>query len=309
MYLESTTITQPTQLRWQERIGHQRSWIWRGWQVRYSIWRSPQSCGDKPPLILLHGFGASIEQWRQFIPLVQPRQDIYALDLLGFGGSQKIAVNYSVPLWAEQVYDFLQDIVKRPGIIIGNSIGSLVCTVVAKNHPEWVKASCLLSLPDIAQRQANIHPMLRSLTANLERLCLHPFLIKIIFQIVRRRSVLYRWLKLAYPTSAQISDELLDIIQAPTLDDDAATAFIALSRRVSQPDFCPPMTEILPDLSCPILLLWGEQDRFVPLAISQKLRTLNPQLSLITLPHFGHCLHDEAPEQVFALFSNWLDQL
>lgn len=292
---------------WQERVGHQRAWIWRGLQIRYSFWRSLSNPSTQPPIVLLHGFGASIEHWRELMPLLGQDRDVYAVDLLGFGGSRKVAVNFGVPLWSQQIRDFLQTVVQRPVILMGNSIGSLVCAVVAQRDPALVMAIALLSLPDVAQRQAMIPAPVRPLVTAIEQGMMQPWLLRLIFRVARQRNVLNNWLKVAYPSFSEISDELLGIIQAPTLDQDADQAFIALSRRVSQPDFCPPMRSVLPEIRCPMLLLWGELDRFVPVAIAPRLAALNPLITLKMLPELGHCPHDEAPDKVYQLFTQWLE--
>lgn len=52
---------------------------------------------------------------------------VYAIDLLGFGASEKPVLNYSIDLWAELVSDFASEIFDQPYVLVGNSIGSLVC--------------------------------------------------------------------------------------------------------------------------------------------------------------------------------------
>lgn len=294
---------------WQERVGHQRAWVWRGLQLRYSFWRSPNhSPNSQAPIVLIHGFGAAIEHWRDLMPLLAGDRPVYAVDLLGFGGSRKGTANFGVPLWRQQLEDFLNLVVQRPVILMGNSIGSLVCAAVAAQNPKMVTAIALLSVPDVAMRQEILPPVIRPLVNGLERLAMQPWLLRTIFNIARRRGVLRNWLKLAYPSWSEIPEELLDIVQAPTLDADADAAFIALSRRVGQPEFCASMADILPQILCPILMLWGEQDKFVPVAIAASLASHNPKTTLHIMPNLGHCPHDEAPAEVYRLFSQWLEQ-
>ena len=88
--------------QWQH-LGKQRDWIWRGWHTRYTYVRAEN--GNNPmistPLILLHGFGASIGHWRHNLPALSQKHTVYALDLLGFGASKKAATDYTVdPLGA-----------------------------------------------------------------------------------------------------------------------------------------------------------------------------------------------------------------
>ena len=295
---------------WQERIGHQRSFLWRGLQIRYAVWRSPHhETSSATPLVLIHGFGASIEHWRGLIPKVAGDRPIYSIDLLGFGGSEKASLNFGVPLWVEQLHYFLETIVAEPVLIMANSIGSLVAAVLASEYPAKIQAIALLSVPDVAQRQEMIPAAIRPIVGKIEQSTMQPWLIRHIFHFIRQRSVLSKWLKLAYPSLIALPEELIDIIAAPPQDRGATEAFIALSRRVSRPEFCPPMKKILPKISCPILMLWGEKDRFVPVAIAPKLAKTNPKIKLQILPKLGHCPHDEDPALVYQLFTQWLGEI
>ena len=77
---------------WQAKIGNQRDWMWRGWKIHYSYQPQKQVINGQqnPPLILLHGFGASLKHWRNNVQFVAQNHPVYTIDLLGFGNSQKI---------------------------------------------------------------------------------------------------------------------------------------------------------------------------------------------------------------------------
>lgn len=100
-------------------------------------------------MLLVHGFGVNYRQWRKTIAAVAKDHkvwvllhvrttvagcdtscavvvQVYAIDLLGFGGSDKAPIDYSIELWAEQVADFCQEFAQEPVTLVGNSIGSLV---------------------------------------------------------------------------------------------------------------------------------------------------------------------------------------
>ncbi|MFN3680352.1 alpha/beta fold hydrolase, partial [Thermosynechococcus sp.] len=78
-------------------------WLWRGHRICYSV------NGRGAPVVLVHGFGASIGHWRKNIPaLTAAGYRVYALDLLGFGASAKPDLTYSLDLWAELLADFWQ---------------------------------------------------------------------------------------------------------------------------------------------------------------------------------------------------------
>ena len=85
-------------------------WSWENHRIRYVAAGAP---GD-PPLVLIHGFGASCDYYRSNIDVFAAAgYRVFAIDLLGFGGSDKpITADYSADLWTRQVLDFGFSIVK-----------------------------------------------------------------------------------------------------------------------------------------------------------------------------------------------------
>lgn len=297
------TITQ----HWQQRIGNQRDWVWRGWQTRYTyIKPAIENQQSNTPLILLHGFGASIEHWRHNLPVLSENYPVYALDLLGFGASRKAKTNYSAYLWAEQVYDFWQSFIGEPVILIGNSIGSLVCLTAAANYPEMVKGIVMLSLPDVSLRQEMIPPLLRPFVTGLENLFAPPPLIKTLLQFLRRPSLIRRWAGVAYADKTAITEELVEILANPAYDRGAEETFSALFQAIRKPRFAPAVKDVLPQLDLPMLLIWGCQDRMIPPSLAPTFAALNEKIQLIELENVGHCPHDESPVKFNSLLLDWL---
>ncbi len=298
-----------TNRAWRQRIGNQREWIWRGWQIRFSYIReqnySTQS--DRPPLIFIHGFGASIEHWRHNLPVFSQQHTVYALDLLGFGASRKARVNYSANLWTEQVYDFWETFIGKPVVLVGNSIGSLVCLNLAWKYPEMVRGLVMLSLPDVSVRQEMLPKPIRPVVTTLENLVASPLLIKNLLKILRKPSVIRRWAGVAYHDKNAITDELVQILSNPAYDRGAEQTLYALSRSIRQAGFARPIKEILPQINnIPMLLIWGLKDRMIPPQQANEFANLNPHLELIKLENVGHCPHDECPDKFNAILLDWL---
>lgn len=314
-YFLSKNLT--TNLPWQERIGNQRDWVWRGWQTRYSYIRAKnrdrakasQAHSPDLPLIFIHGFGASIEHWRHNLPVISQNYTVYALDLLGFGGSRKAKVSYSSELWAEQLHDFWQTFINEPAILVGNSIGSLVCLTAAANYPEMARGLVMLTLPDVSVRQEILPPLIRPLVTALENLVASPLLINNLLKILRKPKNIRRWAGRAYPNRAAITDELVQILSNPAYDRGSEQTLYSLSQSVRKPDFARPAKEILPQIDLPMLLIWGLKDRMIPPSQAPILAALNPRIQLIQLEDVGHCPHDEYPEHFNSLLLNWLETL
>lgn len=264
---------------------------------------------DKPPLILLHGFGAAIEHWRHNIPILSQNHRVYAVDLLGFGGSRKVQVPYTVNLWVEQIHDFWQTFINRPVVLVGNSIGSLVSMALAGKYPEMVARLVMLSLPDVSRRREMIADWLLNIVTPIENFFTSPWLLKPIFYYLRRPQVLKKWTGIAYEDKKAVSDELVQIIAAPTLDEGAAEAFISLAQAVNHPEYCPPAKLILPRLQIPILLCWGKQDRMVPVQLAPGFVSLNPRIKYVEFEQAGHCLQDECPDRFNPILLEWLESV
>ena len=294
-------------LHWQQRIGLQRDWIWRGWQIRYTYKRPSQPNQQlTTPIILLHGFGASVGHWRHNISVLSEQHTVYALDLLGFGASKKAAADYSIELWVEQVYDFWKTFIGQPAVIVGNSLGSLVCLALAATHPDMVQGMTMINLPDISLQQESIPRWLRPIESNTKKLIASPPLLKALFKIVRRPAVIRRWAGMAYVNQEAISDELVEILSTPPQDAGAAKAFCYLFRGASNRQFAPSAKVLLANLQIPILLVWGRQDKFIPPNLAPMFASLNPQIQLVELDNAGHCPHDECPERFNQVFLDWL---
>lgn len=264
---------------------------------------------DNPPLILLHGFGAAIEHWRHNIPILSQNHRVYAVDLLGFGGSRKVQVPYTVNLWVEQIHDFWQTFINRPVVLVGNSIGSLVSMALGGKYPEMVAGLVMLSLPDVSRRREMIADWLLNIVTPIENFFTSPWLLKPIFYYLRRPQVLKKWTGIAYEDKKAVSEELVQIIAAPTLDEGAAEAFISLAQAVNHPEYCPPAKLILPRLEIPILLCWGKQDRMVPVQLAQGFVSLNPSIKYVEFDRAGHCLQDECPDRFNPILLEWLESV
>ena len=120
--------------------GEKLTWNWRGYDIKYVAY------GEGPPIILLHGFGAAIGHWRKNIPeLAAAGHRVYALDLLGFGDSDKPDLAYSLEFWVKIIHDFWNAHVQVPAVFAGNSIGALMALMTLVSYPATASGGVLLN--------------------------------------------------------------------------------------------------------------------------------------------------------------------
>ena len=281
-------------------------WDFQGWRVHYGLCQSQASPSSRPPILLIHGFGAAIGHWRGNIPVLAEEHTVYAIDLLGFGGSEKPPTRYSIYLWVEQVFQFWRKFIGVPMVIIGNSIGSLVAAIAASHHPEIAAGVVTISLPDIEAFNALVPKWLQPLERAVKAI-VAAVLVKPLFYIVRKPCIIRFVLKrIVYCDRHRVDDELVEIIAKPARDRQAAEAFVRLNHSLNQPNYSPSLTQALSQLQAPLLILWGSCDRLIPPSEGKRLVQYAPNATLMYLEGMGHCAHDENPERVNYEILNWL---
>ena len=102
--------------------------------------------GSGKPLILVHGFAGSTYTWRKLIPLLADRYTVYALDLLGFGLSDKpVDGNYDLEAQGKLVIGFMDALHLTSATLVGHSMGGVVVGYAALDAPSKVDSLILVS--------------------------------------------------------------------------------------------------------------------------------------------------------------------
>lgn len=286
-------------------LRNNRDWIWRGWQVRYTFLMSRHQESNHVPLLFIHGFGSSHDQWAKNIASLSKFHPVYAFDLLGFGASQKAAAPYQVDLWVQQTYEFWHTFIGRPVIIIGHSLGALVAATVASQLPQTASGVVLLTLP--ATRQERIsNPWAQTILGAIEKSVANPLVIRLIFNLARQPRVIQAALKSSYVNTAYVTDALVNEYVRPTYDRGAAQTLCRLTQAATAPTYSQSRETLLANIQQPALILWGEGDRIIPIQQSYILRKQFPDITWIDFPNAGHCLYDECAEKVNTLILNWI---
>ena len=265
--------------------------------------------GTGRPLVLVHGFGASIGHWRKNIPvLAAAGYQVFALDLLGFGGSDKPPLDYTLELWEQLLKDFLAAHIQEPAVLIGNSIGALLSLMVVADYPEITAGGVLINCAGgLSHRPHELNPPLRLVMSAFNRLVRSQVTGSFLFNRVRQKSQIRRTLLQVYRRPEAVTDELVDLLYAPACDPGAQQVFASI---LSAPPG-PSPAELLP-VKRPLLVIWGADDPWTPISganIFQELSQSGQPIQIAPIPNAGHCPHDEVPEVVNPLIVNWVAEL
>ncbi|MGC1305814.1 MAG: alpha/beta fold hydrolase [Phormidesmis sp.] len=286
-----------------------KSWQWQGFDIGYQCAGLDQP--EAPSIVLIHGFGASSIHWRKNIPELAKTCRVYAIDLLGYGKSAKPTpgnpLDYTFETWGQQVLDFCQQVVAQPAFLIANSIGCIVAMQAAVFDPAQVRGLVLLdcSLRLLHDRKRSTLPWYRSaLTPYIQNALGYKPLIKLFFAQLAKPKAVKRILRQAYGRKDEVTDELVSLLLEPAFDQGAVEVFLAFIRYSQGPI----PEDLLPQLTCPTLMVWGKEDPWEPVALARAYADYSAVEDFIELEGVGHCPQDEAPELVNPLLVNWLSQ-
>ena len=280
------------------------TWPWQGLPIRY------QTAGvGGTPIVLIHGFGASSDHWRKNIPALAETNRVYAIDLIGFGKSVKPfpgdPIAYTFETWGQIVIDFCREVIGEPAFLVGNSIGCVVAMQAALMEAAQVRGIAMLdcSLRLLHDRKRATLPWYRSApTPAFQALLGVRPLGHFFFSRLARPNFIRNVLKQAYGREDAVTDELVNLLLAPAKDPGAADVFLAFVRYSQGP--LP--EDLLPQLQCPALFIWGEDDPWEPIALGRELANYPAVEDFIVLEGVGHCPQDEAPELVNPILRDWV---
>lgn len=260
---------------------------------------------DRPPLLLIHGFGASTDHWRKNVAALSQEFEVWAIDLLGFGRSAKPAWQYSGDVWRDQLHDFITQVIGRPAILAGNSLGGYAALCVGAQRSESTAGVVLInSAGPFTDLQGTTKPdPLRAVMGNVVRtLFQQDWASFLLFQYVRQRSLIRKTLEKVYLDQTAVTDQLVEEIYRPSCDPGAPQVFASVFRTPQGEK----VDVLLNQLQAPLLMLWGEADPWINARErGAKFRHYHPQLTEYYL-RAGHCPHDEVPDQVNDLIRTWV---
>jgi pimeloyl-ACP methyl ester carboxylesterase len=279
------------------------NWTWQGHKIRYTV------LGSGQPLILIHGFGAAIGHWRNNIPvLAAAGYRVFAIDLLGFGGSDKPTLDYKLELWEDLLHDFCVEQVQEPVIFVGNSIGGLLSMMMLANHPNLAAGGVLLNAAGgLNHRPDELNLPLRLMMGTFAKLVGSELTGSFLFNLVRQKPRIRRSLQQVYRDHTAVTDELVEMLYEPSCDPGAQKVFASILTAPPGPK----PTDLLPRIQQPLLVLWGEADPWTPIAgakLYQDLAAQSQQVQFVPIPDTGHCPHDERPNLVNQLILDWLER-
>jgi pimeloyl-ACP methyl ester carboxylesterase len=255
--------------------------------------------GKGAPIILLHGFGGNIYSWRHLIEPLSKDHELILIDLKGFGKSPKPHDKYyEVRDQAELIYKFIVAHKLTNLTLIGHSLGGGVALLTAlKLLKERTGSLRQLVLIDTAAYKQDLPDFINVLRT--------PVLGPLITSIFSDKQKVRMILKKAYYDDSQITEDQVTAYAAPLRSAGGRYALIRTAKLIIPADI-QQISDTYKDISVPTLILWGRQDKIVPLQIGQHLHKDIASSELIVIENCGHIPHEERPKDAVNAISRFL---
>ncbi len=241
----------------------------------------------QPPIVLIHGYTASMNWWQDVIPELSRKHRVIAIDLLGHGGSAKPSSGYSVPGQADLIAQALNQLGAEGAVVVGHSLGGAVATALTERSSELVDRLVIMDMAPDVENFGNLDLMSR-----ISRM-------PVIGQAIKRvtpDSLLRRGLEQGFAPGFPVPDYAVEDLKRMTYtayhDWPPANESFTEER---------PLDQRVESSFTPLLVVFGAEDQIFDARTSLSAYAAVPGARTEMLEGVGHSPQVEAPEQTAAL--------
>ncbi len=242
--------------------------------------------GEGEAVILVHGIPTNSGLWRNVIPPLADQFAVYALDMIGYGASDKPTdQDLSVAAQADYLADFMDAVGIESAHLVGHDIGGGVVQAFAVRNPSRVKKVVLIDSiaydswpePGIARLKEPVWD-----------------------EIMQRLDIakgFRKGLEQGMVQKDRITDEVVNLYADPFRDPEGRMAYLRAARALDSRDLLD-ITEEVEAIDKPVLILWGVEDVFQKVEYGHRLADALADAQLHIIEGAGHFLPEDQPETV-----------
>lgn len=254
--------------------------------------------GDGAPIVFIHGLGGCWQNWLENLPRAAQERRAIALDLPGFAFSEMPREKITISDYAHTVAELLHEIgIDEPVALVGNSMGGFISAEVCLRHPDICERIMLVSAAGISTTSLRQRPLLTAarvtaamtefVIARRERLVARPALRHAILGYVAR-----------HPTRLK-PDLVLEIMHGA-----GSPGFLPALEALTGYDY----SDRLDDVKCPTLIVWGEDDKLVPVKDAGEYERLIRNSRKVIFRDTGHISMVERPQTFNDLMMEFVNE-
>ena len=255
------------------------------------------AAGEGDPVVLLHGWPTSSFLWRKVMPSIAESNRVIALDLPGFGLSDKpLDISYSFRYFyrvLDAAFDALE--IETTSLAV-HDLGGPVGLYWACQHPERLRSLAMLN--------TLVYPDFSWAVMLFVAACRLPGLRSFMASPAGLRFAM----RIGVADRRRLSDEAMIGVQAPFKSGDARRALLKAGGNLHPKGF-QEIADKLSSLEVPVRIVYGERDRILP-DVARTMRRVQrdmPQAQITALPDCGHFLQEERPEEVGRLLAEFFN--
>lgn len=259
---------------------------------------------DAPPVILLHGLGATNASMLPTLADLAHDHRVLAPDSPGFGASAAPSGPYSPAWFAAWLEEFQVATHSRRAVLVGNSLGGRLALEAGLSHPKSVRGVVLLNPSPAFRRLRQWVPMVRVMPPDLARL---PLAISHRWVVEGIRAMFSEPDRLPQSWYDAAADEFRRVMRSPA----HRVAFFQCARQIYLEDAYgrSGFWQRLPGLMPPALFVWGDRDRLVPASFARHVADALPDAGGVVLEDCGHVPQFEHPDVLNPLVRAFISQL
>lgn len=238
--------------------------------------------GEGPVVVLVHGFASSLNVWKDILPELTARYRVIAVDLMGFGWSNRPDADYSPAAQAELVWKLLDrlGVGEQPVRVVAHSWGASVALAMALQQQERTNSLALYAAWALEEQLPSFFLWARE-----------PGMGELLFQLYYEQRVEDR-MRLAYFDTRHITVEELETVDGVLQRPGTKAAALAATRGQRFAE----MQARYEEVQAPTLLLWGEEDHVSMPSAAKTLLRMIPDSRIAWYPRCGHFPMVEARE-------------
>jgi pimeloyl-ACP methyl ester carboxylesterase len=264
--------------------GEERRYPWKDGDIFYLVKGNRES----KPLLLVHGFGpgASSYEWRKNVDALAEHFRVYALDLLGYGLSDRPAIDYTAETYADLISDFLKEVIGKPAVVVARGETCAYVIADAYRRPQLFERLVLVAPSPVMLQETVPGP----LNAALKILLRTPIVGQFAYNLLTSRRAIQNYYDIqGYHNPGLITDELVEYIFSSAHQSNARfAAASALTDNLTTDAYEP-----LARLQMPIVVVWGREGAPTPSEASAAFKRVNARIETRTLDNSSQQPQDE----------------
>ena len=279
--------------------GESRRYPWKYGEVFYKV----KGDRDAKPLVLIHGFGpgASSHEWRKNFETLAEQYRVYAIDLLGFGLSDRPAIDYTAETFADLIGDFIKEVIGEPTIVLAHGLTCAYVIADAYRRPQLFERLVLVAPPTTLLQEITPGPFNAALKLMLRTPVVGRFMYNI---LTSRRAIRGYYDAQGYQNPGLITDQLVEYIFSSAHQSNShlpVASFLSNHLTVD-------VHEALARLQQPIVAVWGREDVLSSSEAAEAFKRVNPRIDTRILEKSRQQPQDEQAGQFNNLIREFASQ-